>query len=128
MRMHPFRLVALETSGADSSGLTEAVTVICAVLMFGSRNSMSLCGRVVWREAVCQREAMRRCKIASPVTCRPDPRVSSPSTCYPESRRRALVSRSGEGSALLLYENSNLMGRSSWAPSYSHLGKKAREE
>ena len=35
----------LETSGADSSGLTEAVLDIFAALMFGSRNSRSLCRR-----------------------------------------------------------------------------------
>jgi hypothetical protein len=41
----PPRLAALESSGADSSGLTEAVMELSAALMFGSRNGMSLCGR-----------------------------------------------------------------------------------
>jgi hypothetical protein len=58
----PPRLAALETSGADSSGLTEAVTEISAALIFGSRNSRSLgVGRCVWPVAVCQPETMRRC-------------------------------------------------------------------
>ena len=50
-------LVALESSGADSSGLTKAVTEISGSIEFGSRNSMSLCGRCVGLGGL-QREAI----------------------------------------------------------------------
>jgi len=47
-----------------------------AALMFGSRNSVSLCGASCLTWAVCQREAMRRCKIVSFSTCSPETRNS----------------------------------------------------
>ena len=51
-------LVGLETSGADSSGLTEAMRSFYAAWMFGSRNSRSLWGHRVRLE---QFVSGRRC-------------------------------------------------------------------
>ncbi len=44
-RRHGEKAGALESSGADSSGLTDALPRFHAALMFGSRNGMSLCWR-----------------------------------------------------------------------------------
>jgi len=75
----------LEISGADSSGLTEAMSSFYAVLMFGSRNGMSLSRRCGLARAVWQRDTMRRGKLVLRLARRTillEP--LSPSTCYPE--------------------------------------------
>jgi hypothetical protein len=108
----PPRLAALESSGADSTGLTEAVLGILSRRWFGSRNGMSLCGRS-GRHG--QFVSGRRYRHARSFASRwhSERRLSrstylsliktlSLATCYPESRRRALVSRSGEGAAPLV--------------------------
>src|SRR5579859_903248 len=67
-------LVTLESSGADSSGLTEASWRFQAALMFGSRNGMSLGGHCVRRtQFVSGRRCgdARSCPLHVPSTTEP---------------------------------------------------------
>src|SRR5712672_3904262 len=101
--MRSLQIVTLESSGADSSGLTKARPEISGSddVRLSEQHVVVLALYSVY--AVFQHEAMWAFQI---VLC-PARRAAliealSPSTCYPESRVRALVSLSGEGPALLL--------------------------
>jgi hypothetical protein len=63
----PPRLAALESSGADSSGLTQTVMELSAALMFGSRNGMSLCGPCGRRGQVLARNGVAFLIVLCPV-------------------------------------------------------------
>jgi hypothetical protein len=111
---YPPGLVVLETSGADSSGLTEAMLEISGSIDVRlSEQHASCVGVVVDVGSLSARDDAGR-QTVSPSTWRREVSPAnapsgiknlSPSTCYPEARRRALVSLSGEGPAPLVFED-----------------------